>query len=130
MTTELTILGWSVVLLIAQIILQTQFAVNEFGLPYAFGPRDDRRHVKGAVAARAGRALANFLETYPAFVGLALAVTVANRAGGLSALGAEIWLVARIVYVPVYLSGVKVLRTAVWAVSIVGLVMMVVALLG
>ena len=45
MTTELTILGWSVILLIAQIVLQTQFAVNEFGLPYAFSPRDDRRLV-------------------------------------------------------------------------------------
>ena len=130
MTTELTILGWSVILLLIQIILQTQFAVNEFGLPYALSPRDDRKTVKGPVAARAGRVLGNFLETYPAFVGLALAVTVANRAGGLSALGAEIWLIARIVYVPVYLTGVKGLRTAVWAISIVGLVMMVVALLG
>jgi uncharacterized MAPEG superfamily protein len=130
MTTELTIFGWSVILLVAQIILQTQFAVNEFGLPYALSPRDDRRVLKGPVAARAARALYNFLETYPAFVGLALAVTLANRAGGLSALGAEIWFVARIVYVPVYLSGVKVLRTAIWSVSVVGLVMMVVALLG
>ena len=55
--------------------------------------------------ARAGRALYNLLETYPAFVGLALAVTVAGKAGGVSAFGAELWLVARIVYVPVYMMG-------------------------
>jgi uncharacterized MAPEG superfamily protein len=129
MSTELVILGWSVVLLLVQVILQTQFAVNEFGLPYSLSPRDDRKVVSGAVGARAGRALYNLLETYPAFVAMALAVTVAGKAGGTSALGAEIWFLARIVYVPVYLMGLKGVRTGVWAISIIGLVLMVYGLL-
>jgi len=39
-------------------------------------------------------------------------------------LGATIWIVARIVYLPLYLAGVPKLRTLAWVVSIVGLLMM------
>jgi uncharacterized MAPEG superfamily protein len=129
MTTELTILGWSVVLLIVQIMMQAQFAVNELGLPWALGARDDRKTLSNMTAGRATRALHNLLETYPAFVGLAIAVTVAGKAGGAAALGAEIWFIARVAYVPVYLMGLAGVRTGVWALSIIGLVMMVFKLL-
>ena len=47
--------------------------------------------------------------------------------GGSGALGATIWILARIVYIPIYLFDVIYARTAVWALSIVGLVMMLVA---
>jgi uncharacterized MAPEG superfamily protein len=79
---------------------------------------------------RATRALANYVENFTPFVALALALIVTQRAGGAGALGATIWVLARIVYIPLYLFGVIYARTAAWAISIVGLVMMLWRLIG
>ncbi len=70
----------------------------------------------------------NFVETYGAFVGLALALVVTGKAGGIGATGAWVWFWARVVYVPVFAAGIPAVRTLVWAVSIVGLVMMLIQL--
>jgi uncharacterized MAPEG superfamily protein len=129
MPTEIVLLGWGVVLLLIQLVLQTLAAVSEFGLPYALTPRDEGRQLKGVMASRMERAFYNLLETFPAFAVLALALAVTGKAGGLGATGAHLWFWARIVYVPVYAFGIPGLRTAVWTVSVVGIVLMVVALL-
>ena len=127
LSTEITVLGWSVVLLLVQIILQ---AVSTYDLgPYLLGPRDDNRQSGNVMAGRLKRALENLLETYPAFVALALALAVTGKAGGIAATGAWLWLAARAVYVPLYAFGVPAVRTLVWCVSIVGLLMMLVRLM-
>ena len=124
-STEIIVLGWSVVLLLVQIILQ---AVSTYDLgPYLLGPRDDNRQSGNVRAGRLKRALENLLETYPAFVALALAVT--GKTGGIAATGAWVWLAARVVYVPLYAFGVPAVRTLAWCVSIVGLLMMLVRLM-
>ncbi len=130
MTTELVYLGLSVVLLLVQIFLQAGLTTREVGLPYNAGARDAGLKPRGVLVGRAARALANLLETYPAFVGLALALVVSQKAGGLGATGAVIWFWARVAYVPLYLSGIAYLRTVAWLASILGLVLMVVALIG
>jgi uncharacterized MAPEG superfamily protein len=126
-STEITVLGWSVALLLVQIILQ---AVSTYDLgPYLLGPRDDNRQSGNVWAGRLKRALENLLETYPAFVALALALALTGKTGGIAATGAWVWLVARIVYVPLYAFGVPAVRTLAWCVSVVGLVMMLVRLM-
>ncbi|MET0942029.1 MAG: MAPEG family protein [Mesorhizobium sp.] len=127
-TTELTVLGWSVVLLLVQVVLQASAALD-LGPRYLFGPRDEKRESKVIAAGRLNRALKNFLETYPAFIALALGLIVAGKAGGIGATGAWLWLVARVVYVALYAAGIPVIRTIVWFLSIVGLVMMLVRLM-
>lgn len=129
LTTELMLFGWSVLLLFVHILLQAQLATNERGITWNAGPRDGQSKPLGCHAARAERALTNFLQTYPAFVGLALALVVAGRAGGIGAAGAWIWFLARIVYVPLYLFGIPYLRSLAWAISIIGLALMLVRLL-
>ena len=129
MVTEIQVLGFSVILLIVQIIMQAQSAMPELGLDYAGGPRDEPRPVKSLTAGRAKRALANLLETYPAFVALALALAVTGKAGGLGATGAWVWFIARVVYVPLYLFGIPMARTVAWGVSLLGLVLMLFRLL-
>ncbi len=126
MPIEITLLAWSVALLLVHIALQGQTATARKGIGWNAGPRDDDggSDRPGKLEGRAARALSNFLETYPAFVALALAVTVTNRAGGLAASGAVLWFVARIIYVPLYLFGVPYVRSLVWLVSIAGLLMM------
>jgi uncharacterized MAPEG superfamily protein len=127
--TELVLLGWSTVLLFAYIMLQGQLVTKERGTDWNAGPRDGAAAPMGPMAGRATRALANFQETYPIFVALALGLAVSGRAGGIGATGAIIWFVARIVYVPLYLFGVKYVRSLCWLVSILGLLLMLIRFL-
>jgi uncharacterized MAPEG superfamily protein len=128
MPTEIVLLGWAVVLLLVQLVLQTLACVGEFGLGYAFSPRDDGRVVKGLYGARLTRSFYNLLETFVVFVALALALAATGKTGGLGATGAWIWFIARVVYVPIYVLGIPVLRTLVWTVSIIGLILMLIRL--
>ncbi|CAH1670684.1 putative MAPEG superfamily protein [Hyphomicrobiales bacterium] len=127
-TTEITVLGWSVVLLLVQIVLQAGTAAD-LGPKYLFSPRDEGLQSGNLVSQRLKRALDNLLESYPAFVALALALAVTGKAGGIAATGAWLYLLARIVYVALYAAGVPVIRTFVWLASIIGLVMMLVRLM-
>jgi uncharacterized MAPEG superfamily protein len=127
--TEIVLLGWGVVLLLVQMLLQALAAVRELGLPYALTPRDDGRQLKSVMGSRVERAFYNLLETFPAFAAVALALALTGKTGGLGATGAHLWFWARLVYVPVYAFGIPGLRTAVWTVSIVGIVLMLIALL-
>ena len=129
MSTEMTLLGWSVVLLLVQVVLHASSAAMDLGLPYLLTPRDEARQPKSVIAGRFSRALWNLLETYPGFVALALALEVSGQSGGLGATGAQIWFWARVVYIPVYAFGIPVLRTLVWAASVVGLVLMLIEFL-
>jgi uncharacterized MAPEG superfamily protein len=128
MTTELQVLAWSVILLIVQIALQGAAATASLGLGYNAGPRDQGRK-PGPMAQRLSRALDNLLETYPAFIALALALAVTGKSGDGGATGAIVWIVGRIAYVPLYAFGVPYLRTLAWVVSIVGLFMMLMRLM-
>ena len=58
-----------------------------------------------------------------------LAAHAADRLGELTLWGSWLYLVGRIVYVPLYAAGVPVVRTLVWTVSVVGLAMVLAAIL-
>ena len=53
-----------------------------------------------------------------------LAATIAGKAPQ-AAFGATIFFWARLVYWPVYLAGIVYLRTAIWGVSIIGLILII-----
>jgi len=125
MPTELNILGISVILLVVHIMLQGQTATRDRGLAWNAGPRDgnDEKPLS-PLAGRAARALANYQETYPAFVALALGLAITGQTGGLGAAGAILWLVARIVYIPLYLFGIAYVRSLAWVAAMLGLLLM------
>ncbi len=125
---ELLLLAASVELLVAQIFLQSATMTRELGRDWNAGPRDDGRKPTGVLAGRAERALKNLLETYPAFVGLVLALVISGRTGGLGLVGAHLWFWARVLYVALYLAGVPMVRSIVWLVALVGLGLMLTAL--
>jgi uncharacterized MAPEG superfamily protein len=126
--TEIVMLGVGVVLLLLQLFLQSIPATIEMGGDYKAGPRDEARVLRGVFAGRADRAFRNLLETFPAFAALAVALVVTGRNGGLGALGAEVWVAMRILYVPLYFIQIPYLRSLVWFVSIFALVAMLVRL--
>lgn len=130
-STEIWVLGWSVVLLIVHILVQALSLdlAGDLGIKYLLGPRDEQRTSRSVVAGRLLRSLNNMLETYPAFIALALALAVTGKTGGLGAAGALTWILARVVFTLFYVAGVAGLRTLAWFVSIVGLVLMLVRLM-
>ena len=127
-STELSVLGWSVVLLLLQVVAQAT-AASDLGPTYLLSPRDERRESRSVIAGRLARALNNLLETYPAFVALALGLIVAGKTGGLGATGAWVWIAARVLYVFIYATGIPVVRTLVWLASIIGLLLMLIRLM-
>ena len=126
---ELTILALSVLLLFAHISLQGMLATRERGSAWNAGPRDGVMPALSPLAGRADRALANFKETYPAFIAAVLVVVVSGRMGGWSEAGAWLWLIARLVYIPLYLAGIPYIRSLVWMASAVGIVLVLSQLL-
>ena len=127
---ELTCLELSVVLWVVHVVIQASVGNAELPSGYLFTSRDKPAAAKGLVYGRATRALANYVQNFTPFVALALALIVTQRTGGPGALGATIWILARIVYIPLYLFDVVYVRTVVWGISIVGLVMMLGRLAG
>jgi len=117
----MTLLTWIVV--IAASLIRAR-AWTPKGLMIAFGNRADLPEAT-PLAGRAERAAANSFENLVFFAVLALAAQAAGATGERVLLGAQVFLWARVVYLPVYLAGIPFLRTGVWAVSIVGLGMMV-----
>jgi uncharacterized MAPEG superfamily protein len=127
---ELACLELSVALWLVHVLVQATVGNVELPFGYLFTSRDRAAAAGGLLYGRATRALANYVENLTPFVAVALALIVTQRTGGAGALGATIWILARIVYIPIYLCDVIYARTAIWALSIVGLVMMLSRLIG
>ncbi|WP_288429100.1 MAPEG family protein [uncultured Agrobacterium sp.] len=125
----LPLIGLSVLLLIVHVILQGVSATKELGSQWNAGPRDDERKPEGKLAGRAARASSNFRETYPAFIALAFGVIMAGDPAGVALIGAWIWLVCRVIYIPLYLAGIPYIRSLVWVGSMVGLLLMFIVLM-
>jgi len=124
---ELTCLELSVLLWVAHVLCQAATARVEFGDAYLFSPRDADVKPKGLACGRAKRALDNYVENFVPFVALDLALIATGHTGGL---GATLWIIGRVIYLPVYLLGIVYVRTAAWVLSIIGLLMMLGRLAG
>lgn len=93
---------------------------------WLLGPRDDPRPVTGQ-AARLSRAYANFLETFPLFAGVIIAVVLAGKTGTQATFGAWLYVLGRVAYVPLYALGLPIVRTVAWTASMVGIIWVIVA---
>ena len=129
MPVELKILEWSILLGVVYVLLAAAFATQQRGMAWNAGNRTGEAALTGA-ADRASRASRNFLETFPFFAAAVLAVLVGQCANTTTALGAQLYIWARVVYLPVYIIGIPYLRTLVWAVSLVGILMVLSGVLG
>ena len=124
---EIQMLCWSVVLGLVQLVIATSLATKDQGLAYNISARDVPPPPVTALTARFQRAFGNFRETFVYFAVAVLVVTALAKNSPASALGAQIYFWSRLAYVPVYAAGVAGLRTALWTLSIVGLVMVLLA---
>jgi uncharacterized MAPEG superfamily protein len=124
MMTTVQALVWSGILTFLMLVLGLLFRTRAWspdGMMIAFGNREGVTAAAG-VSSRADRAANNQIEAMAMFLALVLAASIAGKAPQV-ALGATVFFWARLIYWLVYLAGIPVLRTLVWLVSIVGLIL-------
>jgi len=127
MTPELTLLVWSSVLAFVLMLVAVAGAQLQVGLPMLMGNREDMPPIVGW-AGRARRAQLNMLEYLVLFAILVLAAQISGKTNAMTLLGCQIFFWARLVHAIVYIAGVPWLRTAVWAVSVIGLILILLQL--
>jgi uncharacterized MAPEG superfamily protein len=128
MSPDLKLLVWSTALTLVQSVIAVLGAMIQVGLPALAGNRENLPAIEGW-AGRAQRAHRNMLENFVLFAALVLVAQVAGKANAMTALGANLFFWARLVYAPVYLIGIPWVRTGVWGFSVVGLVLIFLQLL-
>ena len=122
MKPELTLLVWSVLLTFIQMLIAVTGATLQVGLPTLAGNREGLAPCTGW-AGRAARAHHNMLESLVLFAALVLVAVAAGKTNATTLLGAQLFFWARVVYAAVYLAGIPWLRTGVWFVSVIGLLL-------
>ena len=120
---EILVLAWGTVLLLVNVFLAGHLKTRQYGTNWNIGARDAAMPPLDPGAARVVRAQANLLETFPIAIVALLGAVLAGRTSDLTTAGAWIWLAARIIYLPIYWAGIKGLRSAVFLVSMAGLLM-------
>ncbi len=129
MTTELWMLLAAAGLQWLLIMVPASVAIVRHGLVWAFGNRAEAKETEGWVA-RAERADRNLKENLPLFAIVVLVAHVAQVSDATTALGAQIFVGARIAHAILYMAGIPGLRTASWAASLVGIGMIVSRIFG
>jgi uncharacterized MAPEG superfamily protein len=121
---ELAAINWA--LIVAASLIKAK-AWTPPGIKAALGNRDEPADCHG-LPARTDRAAKNMLENMVLFTALALVAVVGNVNDPNVELGARIFYWARLVYIPIYMVGIPVARTAVWTISVIGMGMIFAAI--
>jgi uncharacterized MAPEG superfamily protein len=121
MTTDLTVLAWGCILAFVHIFAAVRVKTRQYGTAWNMGARDEDLPPPEPVVGRLARAQANFFETFPIVAAAVLLVHAAGLNDDKTALGAMLWLAARVAYLPVYAFGIPKLRTAIFMVSVGGI---------
>ncbi|HEX8624949.1 MAG TPA: MAPEG family protein [Allosphingosinicella sp.] len=123
MTTEITVLAWGCILALVHIFVAVRFKTRQYGTKWNVGARDEELPPPQPIVGRLARAQANFFETFPIFAAAALIVAIDGLSDGWTAIGAWLWLGARLVYLPLYAMGVPVVRTIAFLASVIGILL-------
>jgi uncharacterized MAPEG superfamily protein len=128
LSAELSMLVLATTLGLAQLVAAARAGNRQRGLKWNVGPRDEEAPPIGKIAGRLERARRNFMETYPFFVALILIGAIIGRHNWATLAGAELYVLGRLVYVPLYAFGVPVLRTLVWLAASIGILIVLAGL--
>ncbi|RAH99460.1 hypothetical protein DLJ53_23365 [Acuticoccus sediminis] len=128
MATELVCVGLAGILVVFYILAPA--VARALSSPaWAAGNRDGTAPQTGLRSQRAERAARNILETFPVFAAVTLAVVLGGATSTLSAIGAVLYVVARVAYWPAYVYGLGPLRSMIYGLSMLGIVLELIALL-
>jgi uncharacterized MAPEG superfamily protein len=119
--------GWTFLSLFLGTLFRNRLWTPD-GMRFGIGNRDTPP-TPNLLGGRADRAAANTLENFVIFAALALTAHIAGVDNERVALGAAIFFWARVAYTVAYLAGITVVRTIIWAIGGVGLVMIALQML-
>lgn len=118
---EISILGLAIVLGLVHILIAVQAATSRYGIKWNLSSREAKVPELDGMAGRLSRASKNFQETFPFFAAAVLGVAALGASTATTELGAQIYLGARVLYLPIYAFNVTVVRSLVWVVSLLGI---------
>ncbi|MCT8330623.1 MAPEG family protein [Albidovulum sediminis] len=113
MSGELTILALYGLFLCLLVFLKATGAMGQLGIGYLMSARDEKRELKG-ITARLDRALTNSSTAMILFAPAVLVLGQLNAFGPGTLTAAQVFLIARVLYVPAYALGLTGVRTAIW----------------
>jgi uncharacterized MAPEG superfamily protein len=128
MTLELKMLGLSIVLGLVQIVLASHSASLQRGYLWTASARDEAVPPLTGLAGRLSRALQNYIETFPLFAAAVLMAHISGKHSWISEWGAQLYFGARVAYVAFYAGGTFLVRSLMWNVATLGIVLILVAL--
>lgn len=123
MSVEFTCLGALILLALVNIFWAGSTRTRQYGRAWNMGARDEAMPPLNPLAGRLLRAQANLYETLPLFVAALLGAALLDRFGWKTELGSLLYVVGRAIYLPLYAAGVPKVRTLVWTVSLIGLIL-------
>ncbi|MDO7842982.1 MAPEG family protein [Sphingomonas immobilis] len=121
---EVFVLAWGCVLALVHIFAAATLRTKQYGSDWNAGPRDEEMPPPNPTVGRLTRAQANFFETFPLVVAAVAGLGIMGIHTHWTAIGAHLWLFARVAYLPLYVWGVKYVRSAAFMVSLAGIVIM------
>jgi uncharacterized MAPEG superfamily protein len=128
MTIELTMIVYSAGLTVLLAFPPTLALIPQLGLGRLAGNRDEFPAVEGWIG-RGRRAHQNMIENFAPFAALVLIAQAADISTAQTQLGAQLFFYGRVAHALVYYAGIPWARTAVFAVSLGGMFMILSALI-
>jgi uncharacterized MAPEG superfamily protein len=119
MTGDLWALAGALLLATIQLTLSSVLTLRQLGGAWVAGPRDEAREVVG-LSGRFVRAYKNLLEIFPQFAASLFLVHASHTNGEITSVGAWVFLVGRVLYVPAYAFAPAGIRPLCWLIAQAG----------
>jgi uncharacterized MAPEG superfamily protein len=129
MSAELQILAAAVVLGFVHVTLAVVAATRVRGRMWNLSSREQEFPPLQGVAGRLDRASENFKETFPFFLAAVVLAHLLGRSNDWTIHGAQLYLLGRVIYLPVYAFGVIGWRTLIWSGATTGILLILVGAL-
>ena len=123
MKLEFIMLGATIALALVNILWAGNVRTKQYGSDWNMGARDAEMPPLNPLAGRLLRAQANLYETLPLFIAALLGAAMLDRFGWKTEVGASLYFVGRLIYLPLYAAGIPKIRTLIFGVSLVGLIL-------
>jgi len=123
MKLEFIMLGATIALALVNILWAGNVRTKQYGTDWNMGARDGDMPPLNPLAGRLLRAQANLYETLPLFIAALLGAAMLDRFGWKTEVGASLYFVGRLIYLPLYAAGIPKIRTLIFGVSLIGLIL-------
>ena len=123
MKLEFIMLGATIVLALVNIMWAGNVRTKQYGSEWNMGARDGEMPPLNPLAGRLLRAQDNLYETLPLFIAAVLGAAFLDRLGWKTEVGASLYFIGRLIYLPLYAAGIPKIRTLIFGVSLVGLIL-------